>query len=438
MEAAALALSVACIAIIAALLMNRRATVARRALERLRDTDRLTGLPDRSQLRDWIEAALAEEPHRAGRLALFLVELRRLESVDSTYGHETADALIADAARSLKASVDPKELLVRYRGPQFVIACADPGDAERVRERAGRLLDAVQQRYEVGADRVGVTAAIGCVLSDDAKTDAETLLADARVALQHAMSGGKGAISLFDPGMRDAFSPEVAELRLGRALEDGEFTLLFLPVVELDPDHHLIGVEALLRWDDPATGLVDPARFLPTLDATGLINDVGQWAIDEACRQARIWQERFPHREIDVTVNISPRQLDQADFAQRVLATIRESGVDPERLSMELTGDDSVADLDDTSRMLDEIRALGVGLTLDDFGAGHASVRHLRHLRADALKIDRSFVGNLTSAREDEAVVQQMIGLAHALGMPRTGRGRRGCGPARGPAEPRM
>lgn len=414
--AAALALSVTCVAAAIALLMSRQAAQARRRLEQVRDVDQLTGLPVRSRLRPWLDS-LAEVAGTEPRFALFLVEIRRFEAVDDTYGHEIADALIAAVARSLKDEVGPDEFLARHRGPQFLIATADPGDTSRVRERAARLLDAVQQPYALGPERVEPTALVGCVLIDQGEADMERSLADAGIALGDARSGEKGGISLFEVGMRNTSSSVVAAHHLRRALEQDEFSLLYLPVVDLGPDHQVLGVEALLRWSDPTSGLADPDRFMPTLDMTGLIVEVGHWVLGEACRQGRIWQDQLPNSDFDVTVNISPRQLARTDFAKRMIATIEETGIHPTRLSVEVNGDEPLADLDGASQMLEEIQALGIGLTLDDFGAGRSSLQHLRHLRADALKIDRTLVRGLTASREDEAVVQQMVGLAHALEM---------------------
>jgi EAL domain-containing protein (putative c-di-GMP-specific phosphodiesterase class I) len=221
---------------------------------------------------------------------------------------------------------------------------------------------------------------------------------------------------VFDGGKRGFAIPSIAVHRLQSALDQDEFSLRYLPVVRT-ADQHIVGVEALLRWDDPDAGPTSPARFLQALEESGLIVPVGRWALRAACRQARAWQELFPHSAYEMTVNVSPRQLLQTDFTEMVDEVLQSSGLDPALLCLEITEGSLLLDVEPAWAVLREVRARGVRLALDDFGSGTSSLSYLRRFRLDSLKIDRSFITTVAESEEDEAVLGQLVGLAHALGM---------------------
>ncbi|MDZ7732805.1 MAG: bifunctional diguanylate cyclase/phosphodiesterase [Acidimicrobiia bacterium] len=385
-------------------------------LQQRRQLDTLTGLPNRRALDDLLDPLLAEARRNNARVAVLAVGLRGLGHLDDTYGHEVADALLTAAARQLRSSLRPEDVLVRVGGPRFVAACADVTDPDQAVQRATSLLAAVQRTYEVGADRLRLRASAGVTLTDQATTSVDDVLLDANVALDRALDEGQGAVQLFDHTMRSTRTPSTTEHQLREALDRGEFWLLYQPVVSL-ADSRIVGVEALLRWADPDRGLENPASFLPTLDDTGLIVPVGGWVLDEAARQSRAWQDDLPDLELTTTVNVSPRQLAQSDFVDSIRAALDGSGVEPGRLCIEIAEGPVVQEPEEVWATLRRVKELGCQLALDDFGAGYTSLQHLRQFRLDTLKIARVFVAGVATRDEDAAIVEHVIGLTRALGM---------------------
>ncbi len=406
-----LALSIVMIAVAAA--AQRSASRAHADLARTTRFDLLTGLPNRSQLTAELDRGLSGPPdERHG--ALILVEFHRYAAINDTYGHEVGDGLLVAAAEQLGRALQPHERLFRPSGPQFAVLNPEVTDAASATRRADELQAALGVAFRIGTDHLRVATSAGIALFDGRATGAEELLRDATVALQHADADGPGVSVVFDLSMQATVMAAAAERRLHQALEREEFWLLYLPVVALD-NHELVGVEALLRWADPERGLVSPAEFLPLLDESGLIIPVGDWAIEAACRQSVLWQQAFPARELMTTVNVSPRQLASADFMDRVLRTVEETGVDPGRLCLEITEGVVMRDIESSWSMLRAAKDAGIKLALDDFGTGFSSLGYLRRFDLDVLKIDRAFVADVATSREDAAIVQQLVALAHAL-----------------------
>lgn len=404
-------------AILVAVRSWQQARRARAAVDRLERTDLLTGVANRARLRHHLGTVLDEGRRTTSRTAVIAVGLQRVEYLNDTYGHEAGDALLVAAARSLEAATRRDELLARAGGPEFVVVVPDTADPGQAMTRAEELLAPLQRTYDVGSDRIRLTACAGVVLTTPQQgAGVDEVLLDAQVALQRASSDGPGTIVLYDTGLRDHLTPSAAEHRLRTALERGEFWVLYLPVVTL-PDLRLVGVEALLRWSDPEVGTVRPAQFLRSLEETGLIVPVGRWVLREACRQAAEWSQRFPDSDLEVTVNVSPRQLLQSDFVDMVDEALDDHAVDPRRLCIEITEGSLGRDVDTVWQVLRELRERGVALTLDDFGTGSSALAYLRRFRLDNLKIDREFVTAMSETREDAALVEQIVALAHALGM---------------------
>ena len=416
-----LALSIVMIAVAAT--GHRAATRAQADLDRTTRFDVLTGLPNRSQLEADLDARLAggpppapdgATPAAAGRGALIVVEFSRYAAINDTYGREVGDGLLVAAADQLGRALRPGERLFRPSGPQFAVLSGDITDDGAATRRADELQAALGVSFRIGTDHLKVATTSGIALLDGRAEDVQDVMRKAAVALQHAESDGPGSSVVFGASMQATVMAAAAERRLREALEREEFWLLYLPVVALD-NHELVGVEALLRWADPERGLVSPSEFLPLLDESGLIVPVGDWAIEAACRQSVAWQHAFPNRELMTTVNVSPRQLAGADFMDRVLRTVEETGVEPGRLCLEITEGVVMRDIESSWGMLRAAKDAGIKLALDDFGTGFSSLGYLRRFNLDVLKIDRTFVREVASSREDAAIVQQLVALAHAL-----------------------
>jgi diguanylate cyclase (GGDEF)-like protein len=386
-------------------------------LDRMANYDRLTGLPNRKILSQWLNRSLKASRRNNARVGIFFVELWGFEHLNDTYGHEVGDALMQAASQDLRSASRPDDVVARYSGPQFVVASIDINDPSQARRRAEELLAAVQKPYEVGKDRIRLHASIGVALTDQTYSNADDVILDATVALADAMEEGKGTTRLFDHSLRSQMTPSNAEHRLREALDRGEFWLLYLPVMSLR-DNQIVGVEALLRWADPERGLISPGTFLRALDETGLIVPVGTWVLREAARQSKAWQDAFPDRpDLQLTVNVSPRQIAQSDFLDTLSLALDESEVDNTRMCIEIAEASLAHDPETVWAILRQAKQLGCRLALDDFGAGYSSFSYLRHFKVDNLKIDRTFVTGVARSSEDQAIVQHMIGLAHALGM---------------------
>jgi diguanylate cyclase (GGDEF)-like protein len=406
-----LALSVVMIAVAAT--GHRAATRAHADLARTTRFDLLTGLPNRAQLEAELDTALAAGTGNAHG-GLILVELTRYAGINDTYGHEVGDGLLVAAADQLGGALRSGERLFRPSGPQFAVFCPDLVDTGAATRRADELQAALAVPFRIGTDHLRVNTVSGIAMVDHRATGSEDLLRDGSVALQHAETDGPGSSVVFGLSMQATVMAAAGEKRLREALDNDEFELLYLPVVALD-NQELVGVEALLRWADPERGLVSPSEFLPLLDESGLIVPVGDWAIEQACRQSVAWQQAFPARELITTVNVSPRQLASADFMERVLKTVEETGVEPGRLCLEITEGVVMRDIESSWTMLRKAKDAGIKLALDDFGTGFSSLGYLRRFNLDVLKIDRAFVRDVATSRTDAAIVQQLVALAHAL-----------------------
>lgn len=407
----ALAASVVATGVLARAAARRRADLRRRA-----DHDPLTGLPTRRLLGDRLRSVLAEADRSTRRVAVLAIELRDLAYLNEIYGREVGDAVMAAAADVLRRAVRREESLVRFGGPRFVVVCPDVADRAQTDGRARALLDAVQRPYALDQDRIRLTACAGVAITDPHATPtADDVVLDATIALDQAIHDGRGAIRTYD-AVAVSRSLATTEHRLRTALERGELRLLYLPVVALD-DRRVVGVEALLRWNDPERGLVEPDRFFHALHETGLIVPVGEWVLHRAARQARAWQDAPGHPPLDVTVNVSARQLLHADFLEQVDRALAESGADPAHLCLEVAEGALVHAAEQLWSILRAAKQRGLKVALDDFGTGHTSLQHLRTFRLDQLKIDRAFVGALPQSRDDRAIVAHVVGLAHDLGV---------------------
>jgi diguanylate cyclase (GGDEF)-like protein len=393
------------------------AAAIRDTLDRIANHDPLTGLPNRRFLGDGFETMLTRMRAVHGRVAVLFIDLNGFKAVNDTYGHEIGDQLMVALAERLRQAVGPDDVIVRYGGDEFVAFCPDVTNAPSAERIARRLIRTIEAPYERGDETLQLSASIGIAITEERCTRPDEVLQDADAALYQAKALGSGRYALFDRSMRDTITPSSAERRLREALENGEFRLFYQPIVSLWTKR-LVGVEALLRWQDPARGVVGPDAFVPALESTGLIVPVGQWIVEEVCRQTRRWQDEFPDRPpLNVKVNVTARQLVQNDFVPHLKHAIEVSGADPDRLCLEITEGTLMFDVDASWAALREAKQLGLTLALDDFGTGYSSLTYLRRFSLDLLKIDKSFIDGLGHAREDETIVEHVIAMAKALGI---------------------
>ncbi|MGH9881902.1 MAG: putative bifunctional diguanylate cyclase/phosphodiesterase, partial [Pyrinomonadaceae bacterium] len=312
----------------------------------------------------------------------------------------------------------PTDTLARFGGDEFAIllgSISDPADAVRVAER---ILEDLKLPFDLQKNSSFTSASIGIALSSTGYDRPEDILRDADTAMYRAKENGKARYELFD---KDMHAKAVSRLRLERdlrhAIEQKEFCVHYQPIMELDTGK-LAGFEALVRWNHPVDGLIPPAQFIPVAEETGLILQIGQWVLEEACSTVNRWQQRSPlHRKLSLSVNLSARQVSQPDLLDQVKAALKKSGLDPRFLKLEITESVVMENTDAATMMFKQLRALGVQLSIDDFGTGYSSLSYLHRFPLNYLKIDRSFVSRMTEAGDNVEIVKAIVTLAHNLGL---------------------
>jgi len=395
----------------------RDAAKARDILRDLSYHDPLTRLPNRRFLGEGFEEMLRDARRYNGRVAVLFIDLDGFKKINDTHGHETGDRVMTAVADRLRSSLGPGDRVVRYGGDEFVALCPDVTNAASAEKIARRIINSIEKPFEILEDRLRLSASVGVALTEERCSRPEEVLRDADAAMYQAKARGSGTYALFDRSMRDQITPSTAERRLRQALENGEFRLYYQPIVSLWTKR-LVGAEALLRWNDPSRGMVNPEDFLPALEETGLIVPIGNWVLDEVCRQSRTWQQMFPDRPaLNIKLNVSARQLAQANFVDHLRECLASSECAPDRVCLEITEGALMYDVVSAWSTLRECKQLGVSLALDDFGTGYSSLSYLRQFSLDLLKIDKSFVDGLGESREDTTIVQHVIGMAKALGI---------------------
>jgi diguanylate cyclase (GGDEF)-like protein len=343
------------------------------------------------------------------------VDLDRFKSVNDRLGHAAGDVLLVEAARRVQAVVREADTVARLGGDEFVVVCEDLGGIHDAIDVTERIAIALQAPYQIGEDPVRLNASIGVALSADGVDVAHELIANADIAMYRAKQNGRNRYELFDAAMQHWVTTQIAlEHDLRHAVLRNELQLAYQPIVTSETGE-IRGFEALLRWNRPGHGLVSPDDFIPTAEDTGLIVDIGAWVLGEACRQAAELADDWPDRRLGVAVNVSSRQLASHDIVELVASTLARTGLEPSRLTLELTESTVIDDTVNTQVVLHALRGLGVNLSLDDFGTGYSSLTYLRALPINVVKIDKSFIRTLGTEREDTAIVSAVLSLARNL-----------------------
>jgi len=392
-------------------------TLAAEELAHQASHDPLTGLPNRTLFLDRLDHALHRARRSANELAVIFLDLDDFKLVNDTFGHDIGDLLLLALTPRLSAALRPGDTIARFGGDEFVVLCEDlKGEADAM-HIAKRISEACGEPVVVGGRQHAVTVSSGVVLvTDPLSANPSSVLRDADAAMYRAKASGKGRVEMFDEGMRTRLIERFGiESQLRRALERDELRLHFQPVVALGSGQ-VVAVEALVRWQHPQRGLLEPAQFIDVAQSSGLIVQIDEWVIEQACRQAAVWQKRSSDREpVHMSVNLSPRRLVRSDVAPSVARTLESTGLDPRLLELEITENTLLEDAEACSRSLRDLKALGVRLVLDDFGTGYSSLSNLKRLTIDALKIDRSFVDGLGRDDEDGAIINAVLSMAEAL-----------------------
>ena len=377
--------------------------------------DPLTGLANRTLLMDRINHASARAKRDSDGAAVLLMDLDRFKVVNDSLGHAAGDDLLRSVAKVLTSLVRPADLVARLGGDEFVILYEDTGNAPTAIAIAERVVMALRQPVNVEGAEIVPSASIGIALVDDESKDAEGVLRDADSAMYRAKARGRDRCELFDQQLRaQAVQRLTIEQQLRRAMDRGEFLLHYQPELSL-AGGRVVGLEALIRWQHPSRGLLLPGEFLDVAEETGLIVPIGAWVIGEAHRQAQQWAD-IALSVPTVWVNVSVRELIHSDLVSTVADAL--DGGDPRvSLGVEITEDALINDPAAATAATRELRALGVHVGIDDFGTGYSSMSYLKHLAADALKLDRSFVRGLGRDPRDAAIVRAAVGLGKALSL---------------------
>jgi diguanylate cyclase (GGDEF)-like protein/PAS domain S-box-containing protein len=390
--------------------------------------DPLTGLPNRTLLLDRLDHALARARRSKRTLALMFLDLDDFKLINDTRGHEVGDQLLVALTPRLTSALRPGDTIARFGGDEFVVLCEDLSDDSHAIRIATRIADAVGDPVLIGGHEHVVTVSSGVVLVGDPDTaTTSSVLRDADAAMYRAKAGGKGRIELFDERMRTRLIERIAiESSLRRAVARGGLRLFYQPVMSIARDT-VVAMEALLRWEHPHRGLLEPTEFMHVAESTDLILQIGEWVIEEACRQAAAWRAAAPGLEpVRIAVNLSQRQLVRSNIAATVARVLHQTGLEPGLLELELTESMLLEKSEATNRALRELKALGVRLVLDDFGTEESSLGYLKRFRIDALKIDRSFVAGIDrdgEDGEDGAIVCAVLRMAGALDVAVTAEG---------------
>jgi diguanylate cyclase (GGDEF)-like protein len=378
--------------------------------------DPLTELPNRTLILARLEGMLARGARTNTPTAALFIDLDDFKSVNDTLGHAVGDELLESVAARLKGVVRDADALGRLGGDEFVVIAEELAPGAGPELVAERLLGALAPPFTLGEDKdvvLTVSASIG--VASGQHTSAGDLLRDADIAMYRAKWDGRNRFAVFESGMQDSVQERVQlENDLRSALKKGEFILAYQPTLSLS-EMRPTGVEALLRWNHPERGLVQPDAFIPLLEQTGLITEVGRWVLDEACGQAAEW--RLAGKNITMAVNVSGRQLDDDQIVRDIEQALERSGLDPAALTIEITETTLMRNVEETAERLGAIKDLGVRVAIDDFGTGYSSLAHLQRFPVDALKIDRSFITGLRDNKEGETLIHTLVQLGKALSL---------------------
>jgi diguanylate cyclase (GGDEF)-like protein len=376
--------------------------------------DPLTGIANRTLILDRAEQMLVRCRRAQEPVAALFIDLDNFKSINDTLGHGVGDELLQAVTARLKAVVRDADALGRLGGDEFVVIAEEISLAAAPELVAERLIEALKQPFKLGANEeitLNVSASIGVAVGHG--SSAADLLRDADIAMYRAKWDGRNGYAVFESSMKDTVQNRMElEIELREALERGEFVLAYQPTLDLS-NMRPTGVEALVRWESPKRGLVQPDAFIGVLEETGMIVDLGKWVLQEATHQAVAWRDAG--HLVSMAVNVSGRQLDTDQLIADIEAALLESSLDAEALTIEITETTLMSNIEETARRLAAIKELGVRIAVDDFGTGYSSLAHLQRFPVDALKIDRSFISGLKHNKEGETLIHTLVQLGKAL-----------------------
>jgi diguanylate cyclase (GGDEF)-like protein/PAS domain S-box-containing protein len=375
--------------------------------------DSLTGLANRRQFQERVQAALVDPRRRASGLAVLFLDLDDFKTVNDSLGHSAGDELLIRVARRLKGCLRANDLPARIGGDEFAVLIDGFGGPAEVEAVARRIVAVLDEPHTLHSSEVLARASIGIAVPRVDEHDADALLRNADTSMYAVKRAGKGSYTFFEEAMHDRVVQQLqldAELR--HAVDRGEFVIHYQPIMHL-ATQSILGVEALLRWQHPTRGLLGPGEFIDRVEENGLIVPIGRWVLEEACRQLGRWDDDY--EQVGMSINISARQLQHETLLTDVRDAVDQAGIDPRRLTLEITETALLQDTTATIDLLAELKLLGVHLALDDFGTGYSSLSYLRRFPVDVVKIDRSFIEDVGKGPEESALPDAIIALCRSF-----------------------
>jgi diguanylate cyclase (GGDEF)-like protein len=404
------------------LVLNLRDVSERRQLERAlvhqASHDSLTELANRSLFRERIDRALQVDREGGSRGAVLFLDLDGFKELNDSLGHAAGDLLLTQGATRLLSCVRPSDTVARLGGDEFGILVGGDEDEVDPLALAARILSSFRTPFVLDGHEIQVRTSIGIAHADEEVEGSDQLLRNADLAMYRAKSGGGGTIERYDPAMHAQLLNRLQlEVDLRRALGRGELRLHYQPIMDLQTNQP-VGLEALLRWQHPTYGLIAPDRFIGVAEQTGLIQPIGRWVLHEACRQAAAWRRRHhAYENLSMSVNISARQFANDDLLYDVMNALEESGLPADHLELEMTESVLFEHTDENVTQMQRLKALGVRLAIDDFGTGYSSLAYLHMFSVDVLKIDRTFIAQLTETNPDAELIRTILRIGQSLGM---------------------
>ncbi|MDX1810732.1 MAG: EAL domain-containing protein [Gammaproteobacteria bacterium] len=380
----------------------------------LANFDSLTGLPNRALFRDRLRRAVARAQRNDSKLALFFIDLDRFKTINDSLGHHAGDQLLRSVAKRLKQFAREGDTIARLGGDEFTVILEGIQDSEDAATVAEKIIELMRPPFRLDGHQLVVSPSIGITIFPDDADDMRSLLKNADTAMYRSKENSGNCFEFYTSDMNEkAYEALVLENNLRSALDKNQFRLHYQPQIDLH-SKSIIGIEALMRWEHPEQGLLNPEEFIPFIEETGLIEPIGEWVLKEACKEAKLWQEKgLP--PVRVAVNLSMRQFVANDLVQKVASALEEAELDPKYLELEITESFLAQNVDQATEILHELHELGVELSIDDFGTGYSSLAYLKQFPLNTLKIDQSFVSDITTNPEAAAIAEAIIALGQSL-----------------------
>lgn len=392
------------------------------SLTYLAQHDVLTRLPNRLLGRELIEHAIANARRNNSRIALLFVDLDNFKSVNDSLGHVAGDTLLVEVAQRLSQSVRATDIVSRQGGDEFLVMLTEIGNLDAINTAASHILERLSEPFAVKDLQISSSCSIGIAVFPDDAQDFDTLLRLSDIGMYQAKESGRNMFRFYDEEMNSEVAQNLhLTSRLKQALADKEFVLHYQPVIEL-ANGQVRGAEALIRWQHADKGLIPPSEFIPTAERSGLIVDIGEWVINEACQQMAIWLAAGV-TDFVMSVNLSAVQFRRGNIEQVISNALSQSGLDPACLELEVTESTLIQNTEEFIKTLHRLKALGVSIAIDDFGTGYSNLSYLQRFEVDILKIDQSFIRRLGISTQDRAIVQAIIQMAKSLNLSTTAEG---------------